>query len=86
MLKLGDEIRIGPYRFTYESTQLTQYDESNYIRIDAVNLRQYGTNHVTLLNNISLSIPPRKFVAVVGGSGAGKSTLDEGAQWVATSR
>jgi ABC transport system ATP-binding/permease protein len=75
MLKLGDEIRIGPYRFTYESTQLTQYDESNYIRIDAVNLRQYGTNHVTLLNNISLSIPPRKFVAVVGGSGAGKSTL-----------
>ncbi len=75
VLKLGDEIRIGPYRFTYESTQLTQYDESNYIRIDAVNLRQYGTNHVTLLNNISLSIPPRKFVAVVGGSGAGKSTL-----------
>jgi ABC transport system ATP-binding/permease protein len=75
LLKLGDEIRIGPYRFTYESTQLTQYDESNYIRIDALNLRQYGTNHVTLLNNISLSIPPRKFVAVVGGSGAGKSTL-----------
>ncbi len=75
LLKMGDEIRIGPYRFTYESTQLTQYDESNYIRIDALNLRQYGTNHVTLLNNISLSIPPRKFVAVVGGSGAGKSTL-----------
>ncbi|MBV9617176.1 MAG: FHA domain-containing protein, partial [Ktedonobacteraceae bacterium] len=75
LLKLGDEIRIGPYRFTYESTQLTQYDESNYIRIDALNLRQYGTNRVTLLNNISLSIPPRKFVAVVGGSGAGKSTL-----------
>ncbi len=75
LLKMGDEIRIGPYRFTYESTQLTQYDESNYIRIDALNLRQYGTNRVTLLNNISLSIPPRKFVAVVGGSGAGKSTL-----------
>ncbi len=28
-----------------------------------------------LLNDISLAIPPRKFVAIVGGSGAGKSTL-----------
>jgi len=75
LLKMNDEIRIGPYRFIYESLQLTQYDESNYIRIDAVNLKKFGNNHVTLLNNISLSIPPRKFVAVVGGSGTGKSML-----------
>src|SRR2546421_4858639 len=74
-LKLGDEIRIGPYRLVYESTQLREYDESNSIRIDALNLKKFGTNHVTLLNNISISIPPRKFVALVGGSGAGKSTL-----------
>jgi ABC-type multidrug transport system ATPase subunit/pSer/pThr/pTyr-binding forkhead associated (FHA) protein/ABC-type multidrug transport system permease subunit len=75
LLKMGDEIRIGPYRLMYESTQLTEYDESNYIRIDALNLKKSGNNHAILLNNISLSIPPRKFVAVVGGSGAGKSTL-----------
>src|SRR6266705_1889979 len=75
LLKMGDEIRIGPYKLIFESTQLTQYDESNYIRIDALNLKKYGNNHVTLLNNISLSIAPRKFVAVVGGSGAGKSML-----------
>lgn len=75
LLKMGDEIHIGPYRLIYEGTQLTEYDESNYIRIDAHNLKRYGNKNVTLLDNISLSIPPRKFVAVVGGSGAGKSML-----------
>jgi ABC-type multidrug transport system ATPase subunit/pSer/pThr/pTyr-binding forkhead associated (FHA) protein len=75
LLKLGDEIRIGPYKFVYESTHLTQYDESNYIRINAHDLKKFGNNNVILLNNISLSIPPRKLVALVGGSGAGKTTL-----------
>ncbi len=75
LLKLGDEMRIGPYKLIYEGNQLTQYDESNFIRVDAHNLRKSGNNNVTLLNNISITIPPRKFVALVGGSGAGKSTL-----------
>jgi ABC-type multidrug transport system ATPase subunit len=75
LLKLGDSIRIGPYRLIYEGTKLTQYDESNFIRLEAHNLKKYGNNNVTLLDNISLCIPPRKFVAIVGGSGAGKSTL-----------
>ncbi len=75
LLKLGDEIRIGSYRLIYEANQLTQYDESNFIRIDALNLKKVGNNNITLLNSISVTIPPRKFVALVGGSGAGKSTL-----------
>ena len=75
LLRLGDEIRIGPYRLIFEGDQLKQYDESNFIRITAQNLKKTGNNNVTLLNNISINIPPRKFVALVGGSGAGKSTL-----------
>ena len=74
-LKPGDEIRIGPFKLTYTGTQLTQQDESHHIRIDAVNLVKKGNNNVILLNGISVAVPARKFVALVGGSGAGKSTL-----------
>ena len=73
-LQYGDEIRIGSFKLVYGNTQLTLYDESGGIRIDVVNLKQVRSNR-TLLNDISLSIPQRSFVALVGSSGAGKSTL-----------
>ena len=75
LLKPGDEVRIGPFKLTYTGTQLTQQDESNSVRIDAVHLKKFGNKQVVLLNDISIAIPPRKFVALVGGSGTGKSTL-----------
>ncbi len=74
-LKQGDEVRIGPFKLTYTGTQLTQHYEGNSIRIDALNLKKEGNKHVILIDDISIAIPPRKFVALVGGSGAGKSTL-----------
>ena len=75
LLQPRDEVRIGPFRFIYTTTELTQYDESESIRIDALDLKKVGNNQTVLLNDISLSIPARSFVALVGGSGAGKTTL-----------
>src|SRR5436190_2456606 len=75
VLRPGDEIRIGPYKFTYTGTQLTQQDESKGIRIDALHLQKVGSKHTILINDISIAIPQRTFVALVGGSGAGKSML-----------
>ncbi len=74
-LNKGDEVRIGPFKFIFTGTQLTQHYEGNSIRIDALHLKKEGNNHIILIDDISIVIPPRKFVAVVGGSGAGKSTL-----------
>ena len=74
-LRPSDEIRIGPFNFTYTGTQLTQRDESGGIRIDALGLYKEGTKKTIILDNISIAIPQRRFVALVGGSGAGKSTL-----------
>ena len=75
MLKPGDEIHIGPFRLSFTGTELTQEDQSNGIRIDALQLKKVGNNRTVLINDISIAIPARKFVALVGGSGAGKSTL-----------
>ncbi len=76
VLRVGDEIRIGPFKLTYTGTELTQHDERDGIRIDALNVTKVvGNDKTIILNNISIAIPPRSFVALVGGSGAGKSTL-----------
>ena len=75
LLKPGDVIRIGPYELTFTGQQLVQHASSKSIRIDAINVVQVGDKSKILLNDISITIPSGKFVALVGGSGAGKTTL-----------
>jgi ABC-type multidrug transport system ATPase subunit len=74
-LRTGDVIRIGPFRLAYSPAALHQRDESREMGVNVVHLNQRINPQLNLLQDISLSIQPNEFVAVVGVSGAGKSTL-----------
>ncbi len=74
-LQPGDTIRVGPVKFVFAPDTLAQTDESRDLRLDALHLNQFVGKRINLLQDISLAIEPREFVAIVGVSGAGKSTL-----------
>ena len=74
-LKSEDTIRIGQYRFVMGKDQLAQYDDTNGLRVDAINLNKWVRKDLNILQNISVSFKPREFVVVVGQSGGGKSTF-----------
>ena len=75
VLQPGDEVGIEPFKFTYTGSELIQQDLGNSIRIDALHVKQYANLLTLLLDDISLAIPARSFVAIVGSSGTGKTTL-----------
>jgi len=76
VLKVGDTIHIGSSSLILNiNEQLIRHNEQGNLRLDAVNLNKVVGKNLNLLNNISLSIPPRKFVVIAGVSGGGKSTL-----------
>ncbi len=74
-LATGDVVRIGPVTLAYSPHALEPIDDSRSIQLDALHLNRVVAKGLNLLQDISLSIQPHEFVAVVGTSGAGKSTL-----------
>jgi len=74
-LHTGDVINVGPIKFVFAPETLEQVDESRDLGLNALHLKKFVRKGFNLLQDISLSIRPREFVAIVGVSGSGKSTL-----------
>jgi len=73
-LKEGDEIRIGSRKLVLREDGIQQFGEEG-LRLDVMRLHKWVSKEKNLLQDISLSILPQEFVALVGMSGSGKSTL-----------
>jgi ABC transport system ATP-binding/permease protein len=74
-LRENDVIRVGPNQLVFQAGQLRLVSEEGCLRLDAFHLSKVVGQGQRILDDVSLSIRPQEFVAVVGGSGAGKSTL-----------
>ncbi len=73
-LTVGDRLQIGPFCFQFDGTSLNRVANTSggSIRTVGVFLR---TPTFTILDDVTVHIPPSRFVGIIGPSGAGKSSL-----------
>jgi ABC transport system ATP-binding/permease protein len=70
----GDVVQIGPYRFFLQNGDLVRADDHGRVKVEVFDLSA-SRGSVRVLDDVSFTIMPGEFVAVLGPSGAGKTTL-----------
>jgi ABC transport system ATP-binding/permease protein len=73
-LTVGDRLQIGPFCLQYNGKALTRVAEARGSAIRAIGITQ-NVGALTLLNDLTFTIPGSHFTGILGPSGAGKSTL-----------
>ena len=73
-LTVGDRLQIGPFCFTFDGQALARTANVAGGSIRALGLLMRSEQR-TILNDITVAVPPSRFVGIIGPSGAGKSSL-----------